>query len=101
LAKNLQLLISGHVHNFQFNHSTMLPPQLVVGNTATSLDVMTSKESKLAMEGENYSFFTPTLHQNEFGYFVISKAENEWHGEYKNINGEVVYNCDLKKGICN
>lgn len=72
--KNVPLVISGHVHNFQHLNSETFPRQIIVGNSGTSLYFMS--EVVLSEEVVSALSYTFMDYRNEYGYGMLTLGDN-------------------------
>lgn len=92
----LDIAVSGHIHAQEVTYFADGKPQIVVGNTATALDVMgkTIKRKDL---------YIPTATDKDFGYALFERIGfKKWNWTFKNVDGATVLSCKFahKKFKC-
>lgn len=95
--KSIDLIVAGHVHRFQtLNFASSRPPQIIVGAGGTSLDAGLTKTELggLGIANETISY---GMSMNQFGYLVLERTKNSWHGQMRNPYGKLLAECDLNK----
>jgi len=99
LPKALGLSLSGHVHQFQaLAFTDGEPPQLVVGNSGTALDV----DLPADLSGVTVGGLTVTrgLEVHDFGFLVLERAEGGgWDGRLLDPDGRPLATCTLDPGV--
>lgn len=90
LPKKVQMIFAGHIHAVQFavgNH----PPQMVVGESGTSLDNFSKEALKLLPKG--YRVFPA-----DYGYVVMDrKTSGAWTATIKSVDGETNFVCQINE----
>ncbi|MBV8592857.1 MAG: metallophosphoesterase [Caulobacteraceae bacterium] len=91
----VQLVLSGHVHNFTaLDFGSGRPPQLVVG---TGGDVLNKGDfpppaiGSASVDGLSARIFT----MGRFGYFLFDRRGRDWVGEFRGLDDRVVARCRL------
>ena len=92
----VQLVLSGHVHNFtSLDFGASRPAQLIVGTGGDLMDVNDTPPpaSGLAqVDGRRARAFTI----GRFGYLMFERRAGEWRGWFKDANGKVAAICRLR-----
>jgi hypothetical protein len=93
----VQLVLSGHVHNFtSLDFGPSRPPQLVVG---TGGDLMDANDlpppvsGPVTVDGETAQAFT----MGRFGYFIFERRGADWVGEFRDLKDAVAAVCRLHR----
>ena len=101
LPDNLNLVIVGHIHQFQSLNFADRPAQLIVGNSGTRLnkwhDSATPKD--LAINGQKV--IAPLIY-SQFGFMTLQIENEQWIGQVRDVDGKVMANClqHEKQFIC-
>lgn len=96
LLDNLQLILSGHYHNFQtLNFDGVVPPQLIVGNSGTKLE-KEIKESLNNLKIDGYTI-TDSAYLHQFGFVMLEEqADKSWKATEYDVDGKPVLVCEIK-----
>jgi hypothetical protein len=91
----VQLVLSGHVHNFtSLDFGPARPPQLVVGTGGDLMDpndLPPPASGPVALDGLTAQAFT----MGRFGYFVFDRHGADWIGTFRGLNDAVEATCRL------
>jgi hypothetical protein len=91
----VQLILSGHVHNFtSLDFGPARPPQLVVGTGGDLMDPSDTPPpavGEVEVDGLSAQAFT----MGRFGYFVFNRRGADWVGEFHDLTDAVVATCRL------
>ncbi len=90
----ITLILSGHVHLFEYvSVDQNRPPQLVAGDAGTLLDV----PIEASMKGFQLRGARVTSGQSRqvFGYILMTRSGRNWHLELKNDRKEVLITCTV------
>ena len=92
--KDFSLIISGHVHLFEYvSVDQGRPPQLVAGTGGTQMDVPIQISMKgTAIRGARVS---GSRIREKFGYIVLNKDGNHWNLEMKDQQQKVLVTCTV------
>jgi hypothetical protein len=97
--KNVELLISGHIHTFQtINFKKDRPPQVIVGASGTSLDknIKRTELKDLSVAGlpisEGISYI-------QFGYMTLERNKDSWKAQIRSPKGKILENCLFKDRV--
>jgi hypothetical protein len=92
--KDFSLIISGHVHLFEYvSVDSGRPPQLVAGIGGTQMDVPIERSMKgTAIRGARVS---GSRIGEKFGYIVLNKEGTNWHLEMKDQQQKVLVTCTV------
>lgn len=96
LLSSLQLILSGHYHNFEtINFDGKIPPQLIVGNSGTKLEEeITDKLTGLIINNHQ---ITQSSYLHQFGFMIMEEqSENSWLGSLYNPSGQEILKCTVK-----
>ncbi len=92
---NVQLVLSGHVHNFtSLSFGQARPPQLIVGTGGDLLDLNDSPPPATGaptVDGLTARTFT----MGRFGYFVFDRQGGDWVGRFHDLSDSVAAICRL------
>jgi hypothetical protein len=90
--RGFQLVLSGHVHLFEFDDfGQNYPPQLVVGDSGTDLAVPIGNPMERVQMGVDS--FAMAESRQQFGYVVLSERGRSWRLALKNLSGHSVEAC--------
>jgi Calcineurin-like phosphoesterase len=91
----VNLLLSGHVHNFtSVSFGAPRPPQLVVGTGGDTLDLDDAPppaSGDARVDGLPAEIFT----MGRFGYFVFDRRGGDWVGQFYDLHDQVAADCRL------
>lgn len=92
--KNIGLILSGHVHLFEYvslDHGR--PPQIVAGDGGTEMDV----PIEISLKGTNIRGATVSGNRikEQFGYTLLTKEGKYWHLELKDWHRKVLVTCTV------
>ena len=91
----VQLVLSGHVHNFaSLDFGPSRPPQLVVGDGGDLMapnDIASAAVGDVKVDGLTAKAFT----MGRFGYFVFDRDGADWAGKLYDVNDAVAATCRL------
>jgi hypothetical protein len=91
----VNLILSGHVHNFtSVSFGAPRPPQLVVGTGGDTLDFDDAPppaSGRARVDGTPADIFT----MGRFGYFVFDRRGEEWVGHFYDLRDQVAADCLL------
>ena len=91
----VQMVLSGHVHNFSaLDFGPTRPPQLVVGTGGDLMDpndLPPPVTGPIALDGLTAQAFT----MGRFGYFVFDRHGADWMGTFRDLNDAVAATCRL------
>ena len=91
----VQLILSGHVHNFtSLDFGPARPPQLVVGTGGDLMDpndVPPPASGSVQVDGLSAQAFT----MGRWGYFVFDRRGVDWVGAFHDLTDAVVARCRL------
>lgn len=91
----VQLVLSGHVHNFSsLDFGPNRPPQLVVGTGGDLMDpndLPPPVTGSISLDGLNAQAFT----MGRFGYFVFDRHGADWIGTFRDLNDRIAAICRL------
>jgi hypothetical protein len=92
--QGIDLILSGHIHLFEFVDFRNYPPQLVAGDGGTDMDrAIGNPTEKMQVDDEpmilaqNYS---------EFGYSVFTKRNSSWRLTFKNLAGRPIFTAPVR-----
>lgn len=92
---DVQLILSGHVHNFtSLAFSAVRPPQLVVGTGGDLMalnDTPPPASGTVSVDGLQAQAFT----MGRFGYFVFDREGADWVGAFHDLSDAVAATCRL------
>ncbi|MSP53675.1 MAG: metallophosphoesterase [Gammaproteobacteria bacterium] len=92
IPDNLNLIIAGHIHQFESLNFKNRPAQLIVGNSGTSLnkwhDSATPKD--LVINGQKV--ITPLIF-SRFGFMTLETQNDQWVAQVRDVDGKVMANC--------
>ncbi|MGZ3747513.1 MAG: hypothetical protein ACXWRE_09085, partial [Pseudobdellovibrionaceae bacterium] len=105
LSKKVDFMIAGHIHNSQFLSVGNLPKQIIVGHSGTSLNVYKNLQNRdkvlsTPINGLKINdFFSDTKSPKDFGYAVMTQAEDgvHWKLDFKNAEGKITYSYPISK----
>jgi hypothetical protein len=91
----VNLILSGHVHNFtSVSFGPPRPPQLVVGTGGDTLDLDDAPppaSGRAGVAGLPADIFT----MGRFGYFVFDRRGGDWIGQFYDLRDQVAASCRL------
>ena len=95
--KNIGLILSGHVHLFEYvslDHGR--PPQIVAGDGGTEMDV----PIEISLKGTNIRGATVSGDKikERFGYTLLTKEGKYWHLELKDWHRKLLVTCTVPEG---
>ena len=88
----VELLLSGHMHTFQvLNFEAPLPPQVIVGNSGTLLNITAPGDlAGLVVGGETVR---SGVGLNRFGFMLLTRTDAGWQAELYSPAGSVLQSC--------
>ena len=92
--KNFSLILSGHVHLFEYvSADNGRPPQIVAGDGGTQMDV----PIKISVKGTTIRGATVNggRMNGQFGYTMLTKEGKNWHLEMKDRSAKVMVTCTV------
>ncbi|HWF12694.1 MAG TPA: metallophosphoesterase [Candidatus Acidoferrales bacterium] len=92
--KNFNLILSGHVHLFEYvSVDNRRPPQIVAGDGGTQMDV----PIEISVKGTTIRGATVngSRIREQFGYTMLTKEGKYWHLELKNRGAKVLVTCTV------
>jgi hypothetical protein len=92
--KNFSLILSGHVHLFEYvSVDNGRPPQIVAGDGGTQMDV----PIKISVKGTTIRGATVNggRMNGQFGYTMLTKEGKNWHLELKDRSAKVLVTCTV------
>ncbi len=94
LPAGVAAVFSGHLHLFEsISFLPARPPQQVVGNSGTFLDLSTTLPATDLEIGDAQVQRSAVLGQ--FGYMTLTAEQKGWSAQVRNPKGEVISNCNL------
>lgn len=91
----VDLIVSGHVHNFtSLDFGSARPPQLIVGTGGDykdPRDLPPPLALTLAVDGLQ----TRALTSGAFGYLVLDREGNDWVGAFHDLSDKVIMTCRI------
>ncbi|MEO8926045.1 MAG: metallophosphoesterase, partial [Caulobacteraceae bacterium] len=91
----VQLILSGHVHNFtSLDFAAVRPPQLVVGTGGDLMDANDTPPPAIGpvqVDGLAAQAFT----MGRFGYFLFDRQGADWVGAFHDLTDKVAARCRL------
>jgi hypothetical protein len=93
-SKNFSLILSGHVHLFEYiSVDNGWPPQIVAGDGGTQMDV----PIKISVKGTTIRGATVNGSRIKeiFGYTMLTKEGKDWHLELKDRGAKVLITCTV------
>ena len=95
-ARGLNLILSGHIHNFtSLGFAGARPAQLIVGAAGDSLDLDDAPPpaaGRARVDGEMADIFT----MGRWGYFVLDRRGGDWVGQFHDLRDRVAATCRLQ-----
>ena len=92
--KNFSLILSGHVHLFEYvSVDNGRPPQIVAGDGGTQMDVPIT----ISVKGTTIRGATVNggRMNGQFGYTMLTKEGKNWHLEMKDRSAKVLVTCTV------
>jgi predicted phosphodiesterase len=101
IPDNLNLIISGHIHQFQSLNFADRPAQLIVGNSGTSLNKWHDSATPKDLVVNGQKVITPLIF-SQFGFMTLEIQNEQWVGQVRDVDGKVMANClqHEKQFIC-
>ena len=101
IPNNLNLILAGHVHQFEALNFKNRPAQLIVGDSGTYLAAWhgNTQPKDLIVNGQEV---IQPLVLPEFGYMVLEIQNDQWVGYVHDVDGKILANClqHEKQFIC-
>lgn len=96
--KNVDLLLSGHVHIFQtINYNNGRPPQVIVGASGATLNNNLAHISQLQGYNSGGVDINSGISIDSFGYMTLEKQNNQWTAQMRTPYGNILANCILQQ----
>lgn len=93
--RGVDLIVSGHVHNFtSLDFGPTRPPQLIVGTGGDFKDPR-DLPPPLALVRDVDGIQTRALTSGAFGYFVFDRDGADWVGAFHDLSDKVIIRCRL------
>ena len=97
IPSTLDMVLSGHVHNFaSYSFGPERPAQLVVGDSGDSLEGQQPPATGVNIDGQNIQkgFALPVA---KFGYFLLDRVEGGWDGTLYGTDDAILARCRLRE----
>ncbi|HTZ73230.1 MAG TPA: metallophosphoesterase [Candidatus Aquilonibacter sp.] len=95
--RGYSLILSGHIHLFEFVELQNRPKQLVVGDGGTQM----SSPIQAALQGMPIrgAITTGAEAEQQFGYTLFTKTKTGWNFTLKNSAGEKLISCEIPGSV--
>jgi hypothetical protein len=97
--KNVEALLSGHVHLFEMvSYATLLPTQIVSGNGGTQVDVPLPRDLPSGATPAPGAVIERIVATNRYGYMTLERDDpgSGWRMQARDRNGNVLTTCTLR-----
>lgn len=90
LLKNIDFVLSGHIHNQQIYLGEETLKQIIVGHSGSALDPF-GRQLRLQ------KIISTTVNKDSFGYALFQrKAFKQWTWDFKDQKGQLVLSCEIQ-----
>jgi len=99
IARNVELMLSGHLHTFEaINYNKNVPPQIVAGNGGTNL--LSTPENLRGTQFQGHSGVTVVdgMSLGGFGFLLMTRASDGWTIDLYDSSGAQTRTCRFISG---
>jgi len=99
IARNVELMLSGHLHTFEaINYTKGMPPQIVAGNGGDKLLVTPLNLRGTQFQGHSGVTVADGLSVGGFGFLLMTRAESGWTIDLYDQAGAKTRTCRFTAG---
>jgi len=100
IARNVELMLSGHLHTFEaINYTKGVPPQIVAGNGGDNLHVTPANLRGTQFQGFSGVTVADGLSVGGFGFLLMTRAQGGWTIDLYDSLGTKTRTCRFGKRL--